>query len=125
MRLLSAYISIFIVGVILDRMLTLFEEIRERRRRKVMGDWILVKDRLPEKDGTYFVVRCKVFTLVDRVSYFADTMTYKTLQNGKHRWMYGNTTTGHAEVVAWMPVRDFDKILKGEEDDKETAESTV
>lgn len=125
MSLLSAYISIFIVGVILDRTLMLFEGIRERRRRKVMGDWILVKDRLPEKDGTYFVVRRKVFTLVNRVSYFADTMTYKTLQNGKRRWMYGNTTTGKAEVVAWMPVRDFENILKGEEDDQETSESAV
>lgn len=125
MSLLSAYISIFVVGIILDRMLVLFERMGERRRRKAMGDWILVRDRLPEKDGTYFVVRRKVFTLADRVSYFADTMTYKTLQNGKRRWMYGNTTTGHAEVVAWMPVRDFENILKGEEDDQETSESTV
>ena len=42
--LLSAYISIFIVGVILDRTLMVFEGMRERRRRKIMGDWILVKD---------------------------------------------------------------------------------
>ena len=69
--------------------------------------WISVKERLPEKDGYYFVTDGDV---VEKVYFFKRWNKFTSTRDYPHLFY------DEGEIKAWLPIPSFDDILEANRD---------